>query len=240
MLSLPWTGVLALLAALGYRLGGWRLAAVCTLLAYFIALMGQWEKAMLSVYLVGIAVLITLLFGIPLGFLAARDERLHRTVETVLDTLQTLPAFVYLIPVVMLLGVGDFSALVAVVLYAAAPAIRYTASAVRRVPAAVIESARAFGARPYQIRRRIIVPLALPDIALGVNQTLMLAISMLIITALVGTRDLGQETLIALSKADPGRGLVAGICVAFIAIIADRLMTSWIAKKRKGVGLDVG
>jgi glycine betaine/proline transport system permease protein len=238
MLSLPWVGVLALVIALGLRLGGIRLAVLCGILISFIAIAGQWEKAMLSVYLVGIAVMIAALIGIPFGFFAAANEKLHQATEVVLDTLQTLPSFVYLIPVVMLLGVGDFSALVAVVLYALAPAIRYTSSAVRQVPATVVEAARAFGASKQQVNRRVVIPLALPDIMLGLNQTLMLAISMLVITALVGTRDLGQETLIALSKADPGRGLVAGICVAFIAIVADRLLRAWIDRRRKGLGLN--
>jgi glycine betaine/proline transport system permease protein len=239
MLSLSWIGVIALLAVLGYRLGGWRLAALSGTSALFIALVGQWEKAMLSVYLVGIAVIIASAIGIAIGFATARHERLHRAIEIVLDTLQTLPSFVYLIPVVMLLGVGDFSALTAIVLYAVAPAARYTASAVRHVSPSIIEAGQAFGATRRQIRRRIVVPLALPDIVLGLNQTLMLAISMLVITALVGTRDLGQETLIALSKADPGRGLVAGICVALIAIIADRLLRAWIEDRRRKLGLDV-
>jgi glycine betaine/proline transport system permease protein len=237
MLTLAWPGVIALTVALGLRFGGLRLAALCGLLVLFIAVVGQWEKAMLSVYLVGIAVMLAAVIGIPLGFLAAAGDKFYGATEVVLDTLQTLPSFVYLIPVVMLLGVGDFSALVAVVLYALAPAVRYTANAVRQVPPAVVEAAKAFGASRTQVRRRVTLPLAMPDIVLGLNQTLMLAISMLVITALVGTRDLGQETLIALSKADPGRGLVAGICVAFIAIVADRLTRAWIARRREGLGL---
>lgn len=237
MLSLSWLGMLAFVMALGLRLGGPRLAALCGILVFFIAVVGQWEKAILSVYLVSIALLLTALIGIPLGFVTASNLKLHRATNLVLDTLQTLPSFVYLIPVVMLLGVGDFPALVAIVLYAVAPLIRYTGSAVCEVSPPVVEAARAFGATPRQIRRRVIIPLALPDIVLGLNQTLMLAISMLVITALVGTRDLGQETLIALSTADPGRGLVAGICVAFIAIIADRLLRAWVGQRRKGLGL---
>lgn len=239
MLALPWAGVVLLLGVLGYRLGGLKLALLCVALTAFIAVAGQWEKAMLSVYLVSISVAIAALIGIPLGFLVASSDRLHATSEVVLDTLQTLPSFVYLIPVVMLLGVGDFSALTAIVLYAIAPAVRYTASAVREVPAAVIEASKAFGATPAQIRRRVILPLASPGILLALNQTLMLGLSMLIITALVGTRDLGQETLIALSKSDPGRGLVAGVCVAFIAIAANRLLLSWCEKRQRELGLNV-
>jgi glycine betaine/proline transport system permease protein len=237
-LSLPWLGVVVLLGAAGFRLGGRRLALLAGGLILFIAVVGQWEKAMISAYLIGVAVLIAGLIGVPIGIACAKRDRLHRIVEPVLDTLQTLPSFVYLIPVVMLFSVGDFSALIAIVLYAIAPAIRYTDSAIRQVPSPAIEAATAFGASRRQINRRVMLPLALPDIVLGLNQTLMLGISMLVITALVGTRDLGQETLIALSKSDPGRGLVAGVCVAFIAMTADRLLTTWTDRRRVGLGLD--
>ena len=139
----------------------------------------------------------------------------------------------------MLFSVGDFSAMVAVVLYAVAPAIRYTDHGIRQVPADVVEAARSVGCTRGQLLKSVELPLALPDIMLGVNQTLMMGLSMLVITALVGTRDLGQETLIALSKVDPGRGLTAGICVAFIAITADRLINAWAKRRRKELGLDV-
>lgn len=234
MLSLPWWGVVLVLMALAYRLSGFRLALLCGAMITFIAIAGLWEKAMLSVYLLSIAFLICALAGVPLGFITASNPRLQRACEVALDTLQTLPSFVYLLPAVMLLGVGDFSALVAVVLYAIAPAIRYTARAVNDVPTTIIEAAKVYGATPRQIRRFVILPAAFPGIILGLNQTLMLAISMLIITAMVGTRDLGQETLIALSQSDPGRGLTAGICIAFIAIAADRLLQGWANQFDKG------
>jgi glycine betaine/proline transport system permease protein len=238
-LALPWPGVVLLIGAAGYRLGGVRLALSTAGMILFIAVVGQWEKAMISTYLIGVSVVFAALVGIPLGIAAARRDSLHRALQPVLDTLQTLPSFVYLIPVVMLFSVGDVSALVAVILYAVAPAIRYTDSAIRQVPASAVEAATAFGASRRQMNRRVLLPLALPGIVLGLNQTIMLAISMLVITALVGTRDLGQETLIALSKSDPGRGLVAGVCVAFIAMTADRLLQAWIDRRRAGLGLDL-
>ena len=141
-----------------------------------------------------------------------------------IDTLQTLPSFVYLIPVVMLFRVGDFSAMIAVVLYALVPAVRYTAHGLRSVPEELIEAGIVSGATRGQILRKIRLPMAVPMMLLGLNQTILLALSMLVITALVGTRDLGQEVYIALTKADIGRGLVAGLSVAAIAIIADRLI----------------
>ncbi|MFV2093463.1 MAG: ABC transporter permease, partial [Hyphomicrobiales bacterium] len=180
---------------------------------------------------------IACLIGIPIGIAAARRERLHRVVQVVIDTLQTLPSFVYLMPVVMLFRVGDFPAMVAVVAYAVVPAIRYTDHGIRSVPAHVIEAATQAGCTRRQILWKVQMPLALPEIMLGINQTIMMALSMLVITALVGTRELGQEVYIALTKADTGQGIVAGVSVAFIAIIADRLIGAWAAKRKSQLGL---
>ena len=165
------------------------------------------------------------------------NERVGRIVQVAIDTLQTLPAFVYLIPVVMLFRVGDFSAMIAVIAYAIAPVIRYTAHGIRQIPPELIEAGVATGCNRIQLLRKIKLKLALPEIMLGINQTIMLALSMLVITALVGTRDLGQEVYIALTKADTGRGVVAGLCVASIAIIADRLIASWATQRKRELGL---
>jgi glycine betaine/proline transport system permease protein len=224
MVAQTWLLVTAALAFAGWRLGGWRLATLVGALALFIAFNGQWEKAMVSVYLVGISVIGAAAIGVPLGIIGGLSNRVWRVLETVIDTLQTLPSFVYLIPVVMLFRVGDFTAMIAIVLYALAPAVRYTAHGIRNVQPTLIEAGTAAGCTPGQLLTKIRLPLATPVILLGINQTVMLALSMLVITALVGTRDLGQEVYIALTKADTGRGLVAGLCVAAIAIIADRLI----------------
>ncbi|PJI45623.1 MAG: ABC transporter permease [Rhizobium sp.] len=231
--ELPWPGVVAVLALLGYRLGGLRLALIAGILSLLIAVTGQWEKAMITVYLCGISVVVASLIGIPIGILAAERQRLWRWLQVILDTLQTLPSFVYLMPAVMLFRVGDFTAMIAVVAYSIAPAIRYTALGIQRVDPKVIEAGRAMGCTPWQILAKIKFRLALPEILLGLNQTIMFALSMLVITALVGTRDLGQEVYIALTKADTGRGLVAGLAVAFIAIIADRLISAAAARLRE-------
>ncbi|HYJ58243.1 MAG TPA: ABC transporter permease subunit [Methyloceanibacter sp.] len=224
MVAQSWLLVTAALGFAGWRLGGARLAALVAALALFIAFNGQWEKAMVSVYLVGISVIVASAIGIPVGILGGLSDRCWRVLEAIIDTLQTLPSFVYLIPVVMLFRVGDFTAMIAIVLYALAPAVRYTAHGIRNVQPTLVEAGTAAGCTPLQLLTKIRLPLATPVILLGINQTVMLALSMLVITALVGTRDLGQEVYIALTKADVGRGLVAGLCVAAIAIIADRLI----------------
>lgn len=223
-LALPWPVLLAVLTLAGWRLGGARLAALVGALGLFIATTGLWEQAMITVYLCGLSVVIAMLIGLPVGVLAASNEAAGRVIGTLVDTLQTLPSFVYLIPVVMLFRVGDFSAMIAVVLFALVPAVKYTAHGLRAVPAELIEAGVVCGCTRFQILRKIRLPMAVPMILLGLNQTILLALSMLVITALVGTRDLGQEVYAALATADVGRGLVAGLAVAAIAIIADRLI----------------
>jgi glycine betaine/proline transport system permease protein len=237
MISVPWFVVVLLVFTIGLRIQGLALGIKCSMLVLFIAMSGFWEKAMITVYLIGICVLLANLIGIPIGIIASQNDRVHKVTQVIIDTFQTLPAFVYLIPVIMIFSVGDFSAMIAVVLYAIVPAIRYTDNGIRQIPTSYLDAAVSVGCTKFQILRRVQLPLSLPDIMLGVNQTLMMGLSMLVITALVGTRDLGQETLIALSKVDPGRGITAGICVAFIAIVVDRLINAWSQKRKKELGL---
>ena len=237
LLSLPWLAVVGLLGLAGWRLGGWRLAALCAGLSFLIAATGQWEKAMITVYLCGISVMVAMAIGLPIGIWAAERERWWTVTRAVIDTLQTLPSFVYLMPIVMLFRVGDFTAMIAVVAYAVVAAIRYTVLGLQGVDPRLIEAGRAMGCTPWQILTRIRLRLALPEILLGLNQTIMFALSMLVITALVGTRDLGQDVYIALTKANPGNGLVAGLAIAFIAIIADRLLAAVARKQREKLGL---
>ena len=237
-LGLPWPWAVAMVTLLGWRFGGVKLAAINAAMALFIAATGMWEKAMITVYLCGVSVVIASLIGIPLGVLAAVNARAGKVIGVVIDTLQTLPSFVYLIPVVMLFRIGDFTAMIAIVLYALVPAVRYAAHGVRSVSPELIEAGVVAGCTRRQLLWRIRLPLALPEILLGLNQTIMLALSMLVITALVGTRDLGQEVYIALTKADTGRGIVAGLAIAFIAIIADRIINAGARNARIRYGLE--
>jgi len=237
LLGLPWPMVVCAVALLGYQLGGIRLALLTGALILFCALVGLWDKTMVTVYLCGISVMFAALIGIPLGVLGAEHTRTGRILETIVDTLQTLPSFVYLMPVVMLFRVGDFSAMIAVIAYSLAPAVRYTMHGIRQVDPQLVEVGIASGCTRWQLLAKVKLRLAMPEIMLGINQTVMLALSMLVITALVGTRELGQEVYIALTKADTGRGIVAGLCVAFIAITTDRLIHAGVARSRKRLGL---
>ena len=237
LLSLPWPGVLLLLALAGYQLGGPKLALLVVSLAGFILITGQWTKAMITVYLCGISVVIATMIGITVGAFTSFYPKMKNSVLVFIDTLQTLPSFVYLLPVVMLFRVGEFSAMVAVVLYALPPAIRYTLYGIEQISPSLIEAAKTSGCTKFQLLTKVQFRLAWPEIMLGLNQTVMFALSMLVITALVGTRDLGQEVYIALTKADPGRGLVAGLSVAFIAIITDRLISAAARRRKQALGL---
>ncbi|SDF49789.1 glycine betaine/proline transport system permease protein [Limimonas halophila] len=237
LMDVPWVLIVGLVSLAGFRLGGWRLAATVTGFTLFILVTGNWEKGLISVYLTGFAVAIAVILGVSFGVAAAMSQRVHHVAQVIVDVLQTLPAFVYLIPAVMLFQVGEFSALLAIVAYAIAPAIRYTDHGLRGVSPEVLEAATVSGCTRRQKLFKVQLPLAFPDIMLGVNQTIMMGLSMLVITALIGTSDLGQETYIALTKADPGRGLAAGLSVACIAMTADRLIQAAATRRKRELGL---
>jgi len=228
----PWLGAVFLLGLAGFQLGGVRLALTAAALTAFCAVTGLWEKTMATVYLCGISAFIACLIGIPIGLMASRSDRLARIVTPVIDTLQVMPSFCFIIPVVMLFRVGDVTAMIATVAFAIVPAIRYTNHGIRQVPPSLIEAAVVSGCTKRQMFWRVQLPLALPEIMLGINQTILMALSMIIICAMIGTRDLGQEVFIALSKADSGRGIVAGLAIAFIGIIADRVFNAMSARSR--------
>ncbi|RJT39927.1 ABC transporter permease subunit [Mesorhizobium waimense] len=232
----PWLGAVFLLGLAGYQLSGLRLAFLVAALTAFCAITGLWEKTMATVYLCGISAFISCLIGVPIGLMASRSDRFEKIVTPIIDTLQVLPSFCFIIPVVMLFRVGDVTAMIATVAFAVVPAIRYTNHGIRQVQPALIEAAKVSGCTPRQTFFRVQLPLALPEIMLGVNQTILMALAMIIICAMVGTRDLGQEVFIALSKADSGRGIVAGLAIAFIGIVADRLFSAWTAKARARLG----
>jgi glycine betaine/proline transport system permease protein len=230
--NFPWLGAVFLLGLAGLQLGGIRLAVTIALLTTFCAVTGLWEKTMATVYLCGISAVIACLIGIPLGLMASRSDRFERFITPIIDTLQVMPSFCFIIPVVMLFRVGDVTAMIATVAFAIVPAIRYTNHGIRQVPPSLIEAALVSGCTRRQMFWRVQLPLALPEIMLGINQTILMALAMIIICAMIGTRDLGQEVFIALSKADSGRGIVAGLAIAFIGIIADRLFNAMSNRSR--------
>ncbi len=234
--ALPWFGVLLILTAVGWRLGGWGLALVVAVLTGFCATTGLWVPAMQTLYLCGVSALVASALGIPIGLWCSRSDRVSAIVTPIIDTLQTIPSFCFIIPVVMLFRVGDVTAMIATVAFSIVPAVRYTNHGIRQVPHELLEAGIVSGCTKWQLFRRVQLPVAMPEIMLGINQTILLSLSMIIICAMVGTRDLGQEVFKALSKADAGRGIVAGLVIAFIGIIADRLITAWVNRMRERRG----
>lgn len=237
LMDIPWAIIAAIVCVAGLRLGGWRLAGSIAGFGAFILLTGNWNDAITSVYLTGFAVLLSILIGIPIGIWSSMNDSVHRVIQVVVDVLQTLPSFVYLIPAVMLFQSGDFSGLLAIVAFAVAPAIRYTDHGIRGVSEQMIESARVSGCTAFQILTKVRLPLAFPEILLGVNQTIMMALSMLVITALIGTAGLGQEIYMSLTQSNIGYGLTTGVSIACIAMIADRLIQAAANKKKQQLGL---
>jgi glycine betaine/proline transport system permease protein len=224
LLALPWPAFVALVGIAGYLGGNLKRGIFLAFLTFLIVWVGLWERAILTFYLCAVAVLFSAILGIPLGVWAGRSKAAARVIIPIVDLLQTLPAFIYLIPAIMLFGTGDFPSFIAIVAFSICPAIRYTEFGIRTVPSELREAGVQFGCNSMQRLWKVELPTAGPQIILGLNRTIMMALAMLVVTALIGTSDLGQETMTALTKVDPGRGLVAGFAVAFIAIIADRLV----------------
>ena len=194
---------------------------------------------MLSVYLCGIATIISFVFGTTIGIWAAHNDKVSAFVRPINDTMQTMPLFVIVIPFVMVFKIGEFTGLLAIIAYAFVPAIRYAEHGLRNLPETVIEAGNMMGATRWQLLWQVKIPLALPVMMLGLNQTIMYAIAMLVIAALVGTNGLEQIVYIGLSDGDFGIGIVAGLCMAIIAIIADRMTQGWSKKRQAELGLDV-
>jgi len=235
--NLPWAAQIGAVTLLGWQLGKARLAIGSFLAMSFMLLAGIWAAAMVSIYLCGIAVVLAFLLGAGLGIWASLSDRVSAILRPVNDTLQTMPLFVFLIPFVMIFHIGDFTALLAIIAYAFVPAARYTEHGLRNLPADVIEAAECMGCTRSQLLWQVKLPLAFPVIMLGLNQTIMYSVSMLVITALVGTSDLGQRVYIGLGNGDFGVGFIAGIGMAIIAMIADRMMQAWSRSRQEAFGL---
>ena len=227
---LPWWVVAGGVSLAAFSASGLRLALTCFAMMLAITVFGHWKDAMYSVYLCTSAVAICLLIGCPLGVLAAKSDPVSRILQPINDTLQSIPLYIFLIPAVALFQINEFSALVAIVLYAIVPIIRYTEHGLRAVPHQLQEAAVAQGCTPLQRLLFVELPVARPGILLGLNQTVLFALAMLIIAVLVGARGLAEQVNVGLRDANTGLGLTAGISMAFIAMIADRVLRGWAEK----------
>jgi len=234
LLWLPWWVVLSLTALVAWRLASIRVAIFSGAAMYFIGMIGLWNLSMATLALIATAVLISMLLGIPIGILSSRSDRLDNIVRPVLDIMQTMPAFVYLIPALMFFGIGRVPGVMATVIFAVPPSVRLTNLGIRQVPKDLVEAAYTFGSTPSQLLFKVQLPLAMPSIMAGINQTIMLSLSMVVLAAMIAAGGLGREVIMALGQVDVGRGFVAGTAIVLVAMVLDRITQS-LGKKKKGV-----
>jgi len=237
-LGMPVSATFVLVMGIGYIIGGWRSALIVGGFLLFIAFTEWWDRALITAYMTSFAVIVSGVIGVIVGSLCAQNRFASKMILIVCDTLQTFPSFIYLIPVIMLFGVTDTSVLIAVVVYATIPATRYTVEGLRSVPATLQDAGSMSGVNKFQRWVNIEMPLAFPHIMLGINQTVVFALFMVIIGAMIGTDDLGQYILKALSdKNGIGNGLMLGLCVAFIGLAVDHLIRTWADQKKIALGM---
>ena len=238
-LSMPVIATFFLVMGVGYIVGGLRSALVVGSFLLFIALLEWWERALITTYMATFGVIVSAIIGVTVGTLSAQSKSATKFILLVCDTFQTFPSFVYLIPVMILFGITDTSVLIAVIVYATIPATRYTVEGLSSVPEALQDAGSMSGVNRMQRWLKIELPLAFPHIMLGINQTVIFALFMVIIGAFIGTEDLGQYIIKALSdKQGIGNGLLLGFCVASIGLAVDHLIQKWANERRKMLGID--
>ena len=231
LLWLPPLVILAIVLLLAWRLLRLSAAIISVVALMLVGYLGLWNQAMTTLAMILTAVIFCAIVGIPLGILAARSERFESGLRPVLDAMQTIPAFVYLVPIVMLFGVGIVPGVIATIIFSLPPIVRLTNLGIRQVQRELVEAAYSFGATPRQVLFEVQVPLAVRSIMAGLNQTLMLALSMVVIAALIGAGGLGETVYVGLGRNDVGLAAIGGIGIVILAIILDRL-TQAITKQR--------
>jgi glycine betaine/proline transport system permease protein len=226
----PWLVIIAI-ALLAWKFSGVKLAVFSVVTLTFIGLLGLWQDTMTTLAMVLSAVVFCAVAGIPLGIAAGRSDKFQAGIRPVLDAMQTTPAFVYLVPIVMLFSVGNVAGVLATIVFALPPIIRLTSLGIRQVHPELVEAAQAFGATSWQVLRRVQVPLAMPTILAGLNQTIMMALSMVVIAALIGAGGLGSPVILGLNTLDIGRAVIGGLGIVLMAIVLDRITQSMAQKK---------
>ena len=222
----PWPTVVVALGLLAFAVGRWSLLAFTVLALLYIGFMDLWPNAIDTIALIVVAVAVALAIGLPLGVLGGRSRLADGLMRPILDAMQTMPSFVYLLPGILFFGLGKPAGIFATVIYAVPPVIRLTNLGIRQVDPEAIEAALSFGASPLQVLRKVQVPMALPTIMAGINQTTLMALAMVTIASMVAAGGLGDDVLRALQKNQPGNGAIAGLAIVFLAIIIDRLTQS--------------
>ena len=224
MVGTPWPIMMGIIILLAYKIAGARVAIFTAASLAYLAILGFWEQSMLTISLLGSAALVCLVIGIPLGVLCARKKSAHAVIWPILDLMQTMPSFVYLIPVIAFFGIGKPPGIIATIIFGMPPVVRLTVLGLHGVPVYVREAAEAFGASRFDLLFRIDLPLAKPSIMTGINQTILMCLSMVVIASLIGAKGLGESVLDALTYANEGKGMLAGVAILFCAMILDRIV----------------
>ena len=220
----PWIVIASLIVLLTWLTAGIRTAIWSTSFLAYMGLLGFWEKAMTTLALLGTAACLSILIGIPLGMFCARRPRFYSFIQPIMDFMQTMPAFVFMIPVIAFFGTGKPAAVVTTMIFGGTPVVRLTVLGLRGVPDSVREAAISFGANKWYLLTRVDLPLASPSIRAGINQTIMLSLAMVVVTSLIGAKGLGEDVLEALQYANVGQGILAGFAILFCAMILDRIV----------------
>lgn len=220
----PWPVIILFVTMLAWLSGGSRVAIFTAAALAYLGVLGFWEKAMTTISLLGAAAMVSVTFGIPLGILCARKPKVFAVVRPILDFMQSMPSFVYLIPVIAFFGAGKPAAIVATLIFGSPPVIRLTVLGLQQVPQSVREAALAFGATSTYLLFRVDLPLAAKTIMAGVNQTILLSLAMVVVASLIGAKGLGEDVLEALQFASEGQGILAGLAILFCALILDRIV----------------
>ena len=232
---IPWWVLLVLIFIAAYRTSRkWTRAVAFTVMLFFIGFVGYWEMMNETLTVIVTSVIISVVIGLPVGVLISSSKRADAIIRPILDTMQTLPSFVYLIPAVMFFGLQGPPSVIATTIYAMPPIIRLTSLGIQQVDVEVVEAAKSFGATKWQGLFKVQIPQALPTIMAGLNQTIMMAVAMVVTCSLIGLNGLGHEVIVGINRLEPGRGFVAGAAIVIIAIIFDRL-TQGIVKKKDEV-----
>lgn len=226
LIWIPWPSLVLLVGLVSWLVAGWRISLFSVSSLLLIGFLGRWESSVETLALIIFAVLLSVAIALPLGVLGARKNSVDSILRPILDGMQTMPSYVYLVPGILFFGLGHTPAVIATVIYAVPPAIRLTNLGIRQVSPEMVEAARSFGATPSQLLFKVQVPVALPTIMAGINQTTMLALSMVVIASLVGASGLGEDVFRALQQQDPGNSAIAGFSIVLIAIIIDRITQS--------------
>lgn len=240
LLWLPWFVFILVAALIAWKLSGWKLSLGVVAGMVFIGSLGLWDDAMKTLAIVFTATGLAILTGVPLGILMAQSDRFRGILRPLLDLMQTMPSFVYLIPALMFFGLGKVPALIAVYIYAVPPAIRLTDLGIRQVAADAVEAAKAFGATSMQILTKVQLPLAIPTIMTGINQTIMMALGMVVVASMIGAGGLGTEVLNGIARLEVGRGFNGGISIVIMAIVIDRLTQNMVKTQNGSKNSEAG